>query len=80
MHSTDPEVKSIDLKKACVQIGWERGMARLTMTLRIQDPTGHTTNPARILGSVFGLTPEEQVRCLVRRTGILREDGLAIWQ
>jgi radical SAM family uncharacterized protein/radical SAM-linked protein len=80
MHSTDPEVKTIDLKKACVQIGWDRGTSHLTMTLRIQDPNGHTTNPARVLGSVFALTPEEQVRCLVRRTGILREDGLAIWQ
>ena len=44
------------------------------MTLRILDPEGHTANPARVLAGIFGLDLEQQARCSVVRTALLRSD------
>ncbi len=73
------ETRKVDLKRACLEIDWDPGLARITMLLRILDSAGQTGNPARILGGLFGLSAEDQARCLVRRVDLLREDQTPIW-
>lgn len=74
----DPQVRTVDLKKACVEISWNSEAARLDMLLRILDPEGATTNPGRVLGSVLELSAEDQACCAVTRTALLRKDGSPI--
>jgi radical SAM-linked protein len=75
----DPKVRTVDLKRACVEVAWDEAAARLTMTLRIQDEQGQTANPARFLRGALGLSAEEVARCAVRRTSLLREDRAPVW-
>ncbi len=74
----DPDVRTIDLKQACVALTWDPASMRLAMTLRILDPDGNTANPARVFSGILGLDPEEQARCFVERTGIRKIDGAPV--
>jgi radical SAM family uncharacterized protein/radical SAM-linked protein len=69
-----PDMRTVDLKRGCLELTWDVATARLRMTLRILDPEGHTANPARVLAGIFGLDLEAQARCAVTRTAILRSD------
>jgi radical SAM family uncharacterized protein/radical SAM-linked protein len=73
-----PDLRTVDLKLGCIELAWEAERALLRMTLRLIDPAGQTANPARVLAGVFGLDLEQQARCAVTRTAILREDGSPI--
>jgi radical SAM-linked protein len=70
----DPRIKTVDMKRACIELSWEAGAARLTMLLRILDENGQTANPAHVLGGILGLSAEEQALCRIARTSILRSD------
>jgi hypothetical protein len=48
------------------------------MLLRILDADGQTANPTHVLGGILGLSAEEQARCAVARTAILRSDRTPI--
>jgi len=67
--------RTVDLKMACTELEMNADSPRVTMVLRLIDETGgQTANPARMLGGVFGLDAEEQARCFVVRTALLRAD------
>ncbi len=78
--SADPDARTVDLKLGCIGLDWDPAAVKLSMVLRILDPAGNTANPARILAGIFGLDFEEQARCAIRRTAILRNDGSRIWE
>jgi hypothetical protein len=56
-------------------MNWAPESARLGMTLRLLDESGNTANPSRVFSGLFRLDQEEQARCFVERTAILRLDG-----
>jgi radical SAM-linked protein len=70
----DDDTRMVDLKRACLDLAWDASGCRMTMDLRVLDAEGHTTNPARIFGGIFGLDAEDQARCFVTRTALLRAD------
>jgi radical SAM family uncharacterized protein/radical SAM-linked protein len=70
----DPRIRTVDLKKACIELVWDAGRSSLRMLLRILDPNSQTANPAHVLGGILGLSAEEQAHCMVTRTAILRAD------
>jgi radical SAM-linked protein len=76
----DPKARVVDLKKACIDLAWDRASARASMILQISDPAGHTANPTHILRGLFGLTPEESARGIVVRTSIQRADGTELFE
>jgi radical SAM family uncharacterized protein/radical SAM-linked protein len=74
----EEDARTVDLKRACLHLEWNDGDARMRMDLRLIDVEGHTANPARILGGIFGLGPEDQARCVISRTALVRVDGTPI--
>ena len=74
----DPRIRTVDMKKACIELIWDPDAAGLQMLLRILDANGQTANPTHVLPGILGLSAEERASCPVTRTAILRADRSAM--
>lgn len=77
-RAAEIDERTVDLKKACLRLHWDAASSALSMTLRLIDPKGCTTNPARMLSGVFGLDLAAQALCRFTRTAVLRADETPI--
>lgn len=70
--------RTVDLRKAIVEIALEPGLPRMELELFLARDDGQVANPRVVLERLFRLAPEKQARLRVVRTELLTESGTAI--
>jgi hypothetical protein len=70
--------RTVDLRKAIVEIALEPGPPRMELELFLSRDDGQIANPRVVLERLFRLAPEKQARLRVVRTELLTESGTPI--
>lgn len=74
-HSAGKPVRTVDLRKAIVEIALEPGARRMELELFLAREDGQVANPRVVLERLFRLAPETQALLRVVRTAILTATG-----
>jgi radical SAM family uncharacterized protein/radical SAM-linked protein len=69
------EVRTVDLRKAIVEIALEPGARRMELELFLAREDGQVANPRVVLERLFRLAPETQALLRVVRVALLAESG-----